>query len=64
MLGHLESFNRLSGTHEKIHALAREAVRSANSGDGRSAAIYNELSSAVKNIQTDIDEIKLQAQTI
>ena len=64
MLGHLESFNRLSVTHEKIHALAREAVRSANSGDGRSTAIYNEMSSAVNKIQTDIDEIKLQAQTI
>jgi methyl-accepting chemotaxis protein len=30
LLGHLESFNRLSGTHEKIHTLAKEAVKSAH----------------------------------
>ena len=61
LLGHLESFKNLSGAHEKIHALAREVLRSAGSGDGRANAIYNELSNAVKKIQADIDEVKLQS---
>ena len=61
MLGHLDSFNRLSGLHEKIHSLGREAVRSANAKDDRAAALYNELSNVVNKIQADIDEIKLQS---
>jgi len=58
MLGHLESFNRLAGSHEKIHMLARETVKSAHSKDGRASALYNELTNAVKNIQADIDVVK------
>jgi len=61
-LGHLESFNRLSGTHDKIHTLAKEAVKLANANDGRASALYNELTSAVKKIQEDIDEIKIQSR--
>jgi methyl-accepting chemotaxis protein len=58
MLGHLESFNKLARAHEKIHTLAREAVISAHSKDGRASALYNELTNAVKNIQADIDVVK------
>jgi methyl-accepting chemotaxis protein len=60
ILGHLESFKGLSRTHEKIHALAREAVKSANVNDGRAQSLYNELTALVKKIQGDIDEIKPQ----
>jgi methyl-accepting chemotaxis protein len=58
MLGHLESFNRLSRTHEKIHTLAKEAVISAHAKDGRASALFNELTNAVKNIQAEIDVVK------
>ncbi len=63
-LGHLESFKRLSGAHERIHTLAKEAIRSARAGDGRAQAIYNELTVAVKKIQEDIVEVKLQSKVI
>ena len=62
MLGHLDSFNKLSVAHDKIHALAREVIKSANSGDGRAATIYNQLSDAVKTIQADIDQVKLESR--
>ncbi|HMK56778.1 MAG TPA: methyl-accepting chemotaxis protein [Dissulfurispiraceae bacterium] len=58
LLGHLQSFGRLSSAHDKIHLLAKEAVKSARAGDGRAHAIYNELTTAVKKIQADIDIVK------
>ena len=61
MLGHLASFGKLSAVHEKIHALAKEAVRSAKAEDGRATAIYNELTSVVKQIQADIDVVKSES---
>jgi methyl-accepting chemotaxis protein len=64
MLGHLESFNRLSGAHEKIHTLAREAVKLAHSKDDRAFALYNELVNAVKNIQADIDVVKKESLSL
>ncbi len=60
LLGHLESFKRLSGAHERIHALASEAVKSANANDGRAHGLYNELTGMAKNIQADIDSVKLE----
>ena len=62
MLGHLDSFNKLSTGHEKIHSLAREVVKSANSGDGRATVIYNQLTDAVKTIQADIEQVKLESR--
>jgi len=61
MLGHLSSFGKLSVMHEKIHSLAKEAVRAAKAGDGRASSIYNELTKAVQQIQTDIDVVKLES---
>jgi len=58
LLGHLESFNRLSGTHQKIHTLAKEALRSATARDGRASALYNELTNTVNDIQAEIDVVK------
>ncbi len=60
-LGHLTSFINLSAAHEKIHVLAREAVGAAAANDSRAAALYNELTDAVKQIQADINIVKLES---
>ncbi|HMK60141.1 MAG TPA: methyl-accepting chemotaxis protein [Dissulfurispiraceae bacterium] len=61
-LGHLPGFGKLSSTHDRIHTLAKEAVRSEKAGDDRRAqAIFSELSTAVKQIQADIDIVKAES---
>ena len=62
LLGHLVSFAKLSVAHEKIHSLAKETVRATKAGDGRATAIYSELTSAVKQIQADIDVVKSESR--
>lgn len=61
MLGHIASFGKLSAAHENIHSLAKEAVKAAKAGDGRAKDIYNELTNAVRQIQTDIDAVKMES---
>jgi methyl-accepting chemotaxis protein len=61
MLGHLESFKRLAVLHDKIHALGRDIVATANTHDSRSATLYKELTDAVTQIQADMDAIKIES---
>ncbi len=61
MLGYIESFGKLSASHQRIHAAAKEAVRATASQNGRASALYNELTEAVKRIQADIDIVKAEA---
>jgi len=62
LLGHLVSFAKLSVAHEKIHSLAKETVRATKAGRRSCNAIYSELTSAVKQIQADIDVVKSESR--
>jgi methyl-accepting chemotaxis protein len=61
VLGHLESYKRLSPLHAKIHQLGHDAVHAAEAKDPRAAALYRELTEAVTKIQADMDAIKTES---
>lgn len=61
MLGHIESFGKLSASHERIHAIAKDVIRAAASRNGRASALYGELTEAVKRIQADMDIVKAES---
>lgn len=60
MLGHLNSYNALSAQLEKLYALGRQTVKAVNEKDTRATALYGELTAATKQIQIDIDAIKIE----
>ncbi len=59
MCGQMRNFREIDGPHSKIHALAKEAIRTFNAGDrARAQQAYLEMESVSEQIGTLLDGIK------